>query len=111
MAHHHLLSNATRSCIFKSKLLSPPCLCQTIKRFSQNKEQDNHVIGEKARSTAEEFSRVAKEKAESMTETAKSTLQGAKEALVGESKPESESAKQKYKETVDKGKYDSMGEN
>ncbi|KAF8409611.1 hypothetical protein HHK36_005689 [Tetracentron sinense] len=80
-------------------------------RYSQRKEDDdhNHDHGmERARSTAEEFSRVAKEKAESVRQTAKEAWEGVKETAAGESDPHS--AEQKYKETIEKGNYDNMGD-
>ncbi|CAN6239482.1 unnamed protein product [Urochloa humidicola] len=58
-------------------------------------------IGEKARSTAEEFIRVAKEKTDDVTEGAKETLHETKEAVVGESDDE----KEKFKRRVEEGRY------
>ncbi|OEL20954.1 hypothetical protein BAE44_0018029 [Dichanthelium oligosanthes] len=58
-------------------------------------------IGEKARSTAEEFLRVAKEKTDEVTEGAKETLHETKEAVVGET----EDKKEKFKRRVEDGRY------
>ncbi|KAF8775966.1 hypothetical protein HU200_004103 [Digitaria exilis] len=69
-------------------------------------EKHNHddtlgEIGEKARSTAEEFLRVAKEKTDEVAEGAKETLHETKEAVVGESDDE----KEKFKRRVEEGRY------
>ncbi|KAL5715360.1 hypothetical protein ACHQM5_017190 [Ranunculus cassubicifolius] len=109
----HILSTGTRLSVFKTELVSPPppSLCQSIKRYTQLNQDDDHVIGERARSTADEFTRVAKEKAEAVTDTVKDAWEGAKEAK--EPKTDSDtnpqSAKQKFKETVEKGNYDNIG--
>lgn len=61
------------------------------------------MMGEKARSTAEEFKRQAMEKAESVSE-------GAKEAWKESTDSTSKSSeKDKFKETVEKGNYDKIG--
>lgn len=64
------------------------------------------IMGEKARSTAEEFKRQAKEKAESVSEGAKvEAWEGSKESTVSSS---NSSDKDKLKETVEKGNYDKI---
>ncbi|XP_042478122.1 uncharacterized protein LOC122059414 [Macadamia integrifolia] len=109
MAQHHLLQTVPWSKASRPILLTPPSLQRhLLKRYGESKESNGHVIGEKGRSTAEEFNRVAKEKAESMSRTAKKTMEGVKEAVVDST--EGESAKQKYKENVEKGNYDQMGQ-
>lgn len=63
------------------------------------------IMREKARSTAEEFKRQAKKKAESVSEGAKEAWEGSKEYTDSNSKyPED-----KFKETVEKGNYDKIG--
>ncbi|WVZ73736.1 hypothetical protein U9M48_022014 [Paspalum notatum var. saurae] len=71
--------------------------------YSAEKHDDTTLgeIGEKARSTAEEFLRVAKEKTDDVTEGAKETLHETKEAVVGESDDE----KEKFKRRVEEGRY------
>ncbi|XP_051192607.1 uncharacterized protein [Lolium perenne] len=58
-------------------------------------------IGEKARTTAEEFLKIAKEKTEEVTEEAKETAHETKEAVLGESGDEKES----FKQRVEQGRY------
>ncbi|XP_008793796.1 ribonuclease Y-like [Phoenix dactylifera] len=72
---------------------------------TESKEEHSLGIGQKARSTAEEFSRQAKEKAEKISETTKEAWEDAKEAVVGETQQE----KEKLKEKVEKGNYDKIG--
>ncbi|KAG1364030.1 putative ribonuclease Y-like, partial [Cocos nucifera] len=72
---------------------------------TENKEESSQGIGQKARSTAEEFSRQANEKTEKISETAKEVWEDAKEAVVGETQQE----KEKFKEKVEKGNYDKIG--
>lgn len=72
--------------------------------YSAEKHDDDTTLGEigdKARSTAEEFLRVAKEKTDDVAEGAKETLHETKEAVVGESDDE----KEKFKRRVEEGKY------
>lgn len=74
--------------------------------ISQNdygSECSSGIMGEKARSTAEEFKRQAKEKAESVSEGAKEAWEGPKESTVSSS---NSSEKDKLKERVEKGNYD-----
>ncbi|KAM3225003.1 hypothetical protein ACQJBY_058007 [Aegilops geniculata] len=58
-------------------------------------------IGEKARTTAEEFLKMAKEKTDDVAEGAKETVQETKEAVLGESDDE----KEKFKQRVEQGRY------
>ncbi|KAI4964233.1 hypothetical protein ZWY2020_006822 [Hordeum vulgare] len=58
-------------------------------------------IGEKARTTAEEFLKMAKEKTDDVAEGAKETAQETKEAVLGESDDE----KEKFKQRVEQGRY------
>lgn len=60
---------------------------------------------EKARSTAEEFLRQAKEKSDSISDSAKEVVEDAKEAVLGETQQDRE----KFKEKVEKGNDDKMG--
>nr|CAB3447890.1 unnamed protein product [Digitaria exilis] len=85
-----------------------PVLCNSVLPSYRNysAEKHNHddtlgEIGEKARSTAEEFLRVAKEKTDEVAEGAKETLHETKEAVVGESDDE----KEKFKRRVEEGRY------
>ncbi|KAJ4980936.1 hypothetical protein NE237_031773 [Protea cynaroides] len=99
MIQHYLLQTIPwlSSSISRPILLTPTSLQRHfLKRYSKSKESNEHVIGERGRSTAEEFSRVAKEKAESVSQAAKETLEDGKEAVVGST--DGKSAKQKNKE-------------
>ncbi|PUZ77502.1 hypothetical protein GQ55_1G376900 [Panicum hallii var. hallii] len=85
-----------------------PALCNSVlphyRYYSAEKHKHDDTlgeIGEKARSTAEEFLRVAKEKTDEVTEGAKETLHETKEAVVGESDDE----KEKFKRRVEDGRY------
>ncbi|TKW41512.1 hypothetical protein SEVIR_1G321300v4 [Setaria viridis] len=85
-----------------------PALCNSVlpgyRYYSTEKHKHDDTlgeIGEKARSTAEEFLRVAKEKTDEVTEGAKETLHETKEAVVGESDDE----KEKFKRRVEEGRY------
>lgn len=60
---------------------------------------------EKARSTAEEFLRQAKEKKDEISDAAKETLENSKETVLSETEQE----KEKFKEKVEKGDYDRIG--
>ncbi|KAJ3700638.1 hypothetical protein LUZ61_004343 [Rhynchospora tenuis] len=73
----------------------------------QYSTEDNKVteMAEKARSTAEEFLRQAKEKKDEISDAAKETLENSKEAVLGETDQE----KDKFKEKVEKGDYDRIG--
>ncbi|KAJ4790056.1 hypothetical protein LUZ62_041302 [Rhynchospora pubera] len=62
-------------------------------------------IAEKARSTAEEFLRQAKEKKNEISDATKETLENSKEAVLGETHQE----KDKFKEKVEKGDYHRIG--
>ncbi|KAJ4756903.1 hypothetical protein LUZ62_091308 [Rhynchospora pubera] len=62
-------------------------------------------IAEKARSTAEEFLRQAKEKKDEISDATKETLENSKEAVLGETHQE----KDKFKEKVEKGDYHRIG--
>ncbi|ONK60210.1 uncharacterized protein A4U43_C08F15550 [Asparagus officinalis] len=74
--------------------------------FSNENTSDTlHEIGEKARSTAEEFTRKAKEGKESMKETAQEVMETAKDATIGETQAD----KEKFKEKVEEGNYDKIG--
>ncbi|TVU28452.1 hypothetical protein EJB05_19969 [Eragrostis curvula] len=74
----------------------------TPRCYSAEKHDDTlGEIGEKARSTAEEFLRVAKEKTDVVSENAKETLHETKEAVVGESQEDKET----FKRRVEEGKY------
>ncbi|KAG2661456.1 uncharacterized protein LOC120641279 [Panicum virgatum] len=107
-----LLAHAHFGCpsrgLVEGRSSAVPALCNSVlphyRYYSAEKHQ--HVervgeIGEKARSTAEEFVRVAKEKTDEVTEGAKETLHEAKEAVVGESDDE----KEKFKRRVEEGRY------
>lgn len=77
--------------------------------ISQNccsKDCSSGIMGEKARSTEEEFKRQAKEKAESVSEGAKQAWEGLKESTGSTSKS---SEKDKFKERVEKGNYGKIG--
>jgi vacuolar-type H+-ATPase subunit H len=63
-------------------------------------------MAEKARSTAEEFLRQAKEKKDEISDAAKETLESSKEAVLGENEHEE---KEKFKEKIEKGDYDRLG--
>ncbi|XP_010913455.1 uncharacterized protein [Elaeis guineensis] len=78
-----------------------PSLGKTLRNSysTDNKEESSQGIGQKARSTAEEFCRQAKEKTEKNSETAKEVWEDAKEAVAGETQQD-----KKPKEKVDKGK-------
>ncbi|KAL6911462.1 hypothetical protein ACP4OV_000267 [Aristida adscensionis] len=81
-----------------------PALCNSAPmKYSTEKDDDDTLseIGEKARSTAEEFLRVAKEKTDEVSESAKETLHETKEAVVGES----EEDKETFKRRVEEGRY------
>ncbi|KAG1327039.1 ribonuclease Y-like [Cocos nucifera] len=71
---------------------------------TDNKEESSQGIRQKARSTAEEFCRQAKEKTEKISETAKEVWEDAKEAAAGETQQD-----KKFKEKVEKGNYDKIG--
>ncbi|PKA65861.1 hypothetical protein AXF42_Ash017386 [Apostasia shenzhenica] len=73
--------------------------------ISQEKEDGSDAIGAKARSTAEEFLRQAKEKAESVKEMAGEAVDDAKEAVAGEGEEE----KEKFKNEADGASDDHMG--
>ncbi|KAL6635100.1 hypothetical protein ACP70R_027771 [Stipagrostis hirtigluma subsp. patula] len=81
-----------------------PALCNSALPMNYSTEKDDDTlseIGEKARSTAEEFLRVAKEKTDDVSESAKETLHQTKEAVVGES----EEDKETFKRRVEEGRY------
>ncbi|KAM3225774.1 hypothetical protein ACQJBY_058475 [Aegilops geniculata] len=59
-------------------------------------------IGEKARTTAEEFLKIAKEKTDDVAEGTKETVQETKEVVLGESDDD----KDKFKQRVEQGRYD-----
>uniref|UniRef100_I1P446 Uncharacterized protein n=1 Tax=Oryza glaberrima TaxID=4538 RepID=I1P446_ORYGL len=80
-----------------------PALCNDalLSRFLSTEKDENTVteIGEKARSTAEQFLKVAKEKTDEVSEKTKETMHETKEAMVGESDDE----KEKFKQRVEEG--------
>ena len=82
-----------------------PALCNDalLSRFLSTGKDENTVteIGEKARSTAEQFLKVAKEKTDEVSEKTKETMHETKEAVVGESDDE----KEKFKQRVEEGRY------
>ncbi|OVA03433.1 hypothetical protein BVC80_205g71 [Macleaya cordata] len=94
-------------------LLPPNSIGKSIKWCSQNKEQteggdDDHEIGEKARSTAEEFGRVARDKeraAVPVSQTVDDAFEGLQEAVLGESNTESV----KNKESAERRRYENVG--
>ncbi|CAK9163905.1 unnamed protein product [Ilex paraguariensis] len=84
----------------------PAYLPQSIMRYSQaRKENNGHGMEEKAPSTAEEFKRVAEEKAHQgvTNQTVEKAEEAFEEATVGDSKVES--VKERYKEPVGKGNF------
>ncbi|KAF0932588.1 hypothetical protein E2562_010465 [Oryza meyeriana var. granulata] len=99
---HGQFSFPSRGLVGKSSVM--PALCNNVlPRYLSTEKDENTVteIGEKARSTAEQFLRVAKEKTDEVSESAKDTLQETKEAVVGESDDE----KEKFKQRVEEGRY------
>uniref|UniRef100_A0ACD5YYR9 Uncharacterized protein n=1 Tax=Avena sativa TaxID=4498 RepID=A0ACD5YYR9_AVESA len=75
-----------------------------VRYHSTEKHDDSDTlgeIGEKARTTAEEFLKMAKEKTDEVSEGAKETMHETKEAVLGESGVE----KEKFKERVEQGRY------
>ncbi|XP_066328411.1 uncharacterized protein [Miscanthus floridulus] len=102
---HRQFGCPSRSLVARSPAL--PALCNNVipgyRYYSAEKHDDTTLgeIGNKARSTAEEFLRVAKEKTDDVTESAKETLHVTKEAVVGESDDE----KEKFKRRVEEGRY------
>lgn len=83
---------------------TPPALSNNIlPRYHSTEKDDDTLseIGGKARSTAEEFMRVAKEKSDEVSEGSKETLHETKEAVLGESDDE----KEKFKQRVEEGRY------
>ncbi|KAK3155234.1 hypothetical protein QOZ80_2BG0200620 [Eleusine coracana subsp. coracana] len=87
-----------------SRACALPALCNSAapRYYSAEKhDDDTHTvseIGDKARSTAEEFLRVAKEKTDDVTESAKETLHETKEAVAGESQEDKETFKRRVEE-------------
>lgn len=77
------------------------CLCN-VQYSTEDKVTE---VTEKARSTAEEFIRQAKEKKDEIGEAAKETLDNSKEAVLGETHQE----KERFKEKVEKGDYERIG--
>ncbi|KAK9269572.1 hypothetical protein L1049_001348 [Liquidambar formosana] len=76
------------------------CLHEPIRRYNQaSKENISHGIEERAPSIAQEFQRVAEEKAHQgvASQTIEKAFEAAEEATSGDSNPES--VKQKYKKT------------
>lgn len=72
--------------------------------YSAEKHDDTHTlgeIGEKARSTAEEFLRWPR-KTDDVAKSAKETLHETKETVVGESQEDKET----FKRRVEEGRYD-----
>ncbi|KAK1295831.1 hypothetical protein QJS10_CPB15g01775 [Acorus calamus] len=67
--------------------------------FTESRDEASSLPVQKARSTAEEFNKHAKEMADSVAHNAKEAFEGAKEAVVGESEHDNE----KFKEKVEKG--------
>uniref|UniRef100_A0A0E0K0V7 Uncharacterized protein n=1 Tax=Oryza punctata TaxID=4537 RepID=A0A0E0K0V7_ORYPU len=100
---HGQFSYLSRGLLAKSPVI--PALCNNVllSRFLSTKKDENTVteIGEKARSTAEQFLKVAKEKTDEASEKTKETLHETKEAVVGESDDE----KEKFKQRVEEGRY------
>ncbi|XP_058070252.1 uncharacterized protein LOC131219228 isoform X2 [Magnolia sinica] len=102
-----LVYSRSFACLLKP-MPTPMALHHSIKKYRQCSESAG-VIGEKARSTAEEFKRQEKEKAESATHSGKEARKEVKDVVSSESQTDSELAKEKFKENVEKGSYDKMG--
>ncbi|KAL5207130.1 hypothetical protein ABZP36_031565 [Zizania latifolia] len=95
---HGQFSHPCRSLVGKSSVM--PALCNSVlPRFLSTEKDKDRVseIGEKARSTAEQFLRVAKEKTGEVSESAKEKLHETKEAVVGGSS-ESDDKEKKLKQ-------------
>lgn len=94
----------SRSLVGKSSVL-PALGNNVLPRYHSTERHDDTVtggeIGEKARTTAEEFLKIAKEKTDEVSEGAKETMQETKEAVFGESDDE----KDKFKQRVEEGRY------
>ncbi|VAI69833.1 unnamed protein product [Triticum turgidum subsp. durum] len=76
-----------------------------LEHHSIEKHDDNGMlgeIGEKARTTTEEFLKMAKEKTDDVAEGTKETVQETKEVVLGESGDD----KDKFKHRVEQGRYD-----
>ncbi|XP_062220980.1 uncharacterized protein LOC133920376 isoform X1 [Phragmites australis] len=104
LAHGQFVGYPSRS--FSGKPPALPALCNSVlpsHKFYSTEKHDETLseIGEKARSTAEEFLRVAKDKTDEVSESAKEALHETKEAVVGES----EEDKETFKRRVEEGKY------
>ncbi|KAG8059492.1 hypothetical protein GUJ93_ZPchr0002g24250 [Zizania palustris] len=105
-----LLVHPCRSLVGKSSAM--PALCNSVlPRFVSTEKDKERVsaIGEKARSTAEQFLRVAKEKTGEASENAKEKLHETKEAVVGggsssSSSSESDDKEKKLKQRAEEGK-------
>ncbi|XP_062220981.1 uncharacterized protein LOC133920376 isoform X2 [Phragmites australis] len=98
LAHGQFVGYPSRS--FSGKPPALPALCNSVLP-SHKHDETLSEIGEKARSTAEEFLRVAKDKTDEVSESAKEALHETKEAVVGES----EEDKETFKRRVEEGKY------
>ncbi|XP_062217556.1 uncharacterized protein LOC133917708 [Phragmites australis] len=100
LAHGHF-GYPSGSLVGRSSALPTLCSSAIPRYYSTEKHDDTpSEIGEKARSTAEEFLRVAKEKTDDVSESAKETLHEPKEAVVGESAEDNET----FKRRVEKGR-------
>uniref|UniRef100_A0A0D9VKU6 Uncharacterized protein n=1 Tax=Leersia perrieri TaxID=77586 RepID=A0A0D9VKU6_9ORYZ len=101
--------------VLVGKSCAMPALCNNVllPRFLSTEKDENTVtteIGDKARSTAEQFLRVAKEigdKTDDVSESAKEKLHETKEAVVGESGNEK---KEKFKQRVEEGRMNKYNE-
>ena len=82
-------------------------ICEPCLQYSTEHSTGDalHEIGEKARSTAEEFTRKAQEKKESIKESAQDVLETAKDAALRDTQAD----KERVKEKVEKGNYDKIG--
>uniref|UniRef100_A0A0D3FAA9 Uncharacterized protein n=2 Tax=Oryza TaxID=4527 RepID=A0A0D3FAA9_9ORYZ len=98
-----LFSSPSRGLLGKSPVRPALCNDALLSRFLSTEKDENTVteIGEKARSTAEQFLKVAKEKTDEVSEKTKETMHETKEAMVGESDDE----KEKFKQRVEEGRY------
>uniref|UniRef100_A0A0E0HLF3 Uncharacterized protein n=1 Tax=Oryza nivara TaxID=4536 RepID=A0A0E0HLF3_ORYNI len=96
-----LFSSPSRGLLGKSPVRPALCNDALLSRFLSTEKDENTVteIGEKARSTAEQFLKVAKEKTDEVSEKTKETMHETKEAVVGESDDE----KEKFKQRVEEG--------
>ncbi|KAL6010393.1 hypothetical protein ACLOJK_000824 [Asimina triloba] len=93
------------------KRYAPPQATKVFQRYRLYHDESPGGMGEKARSTAEEFGRQAKEKAESTSKAAEKAWDDFTHVVsaTGNSETEPEKAEEKSKDKVEKGNYDEMG--